>query len=191
MGIERARVVEVHAGDGAAARAGSGYQIDGRLVLTSAGVVGRSASVEVRPTGTGTWVPATVVWRGEAAVLEVSDPGALTLSPRTLRWGEVVGPRPVAVVALGFGPANGSRQWARDPEHWSGRLSADGAVQSEAGGMPGAALFAGAELVGVLAGGPRAVLVGGLAADRAFVDLVGEVPLSRVETPDAAFPILP
>ena len=191
MGIERARVVEVGAGEGATDRAGSGYQIDGRLVLTSAGVVGRSGSVEVRPAGTGTWVPATVVWRGGAAVLEVSDPTALMLSPRPLRWGEVVGPRPVAVAALGFPPANGSPQWARDPEQWAGWLSSDGAVHSDAGGMPGAALFAGAELVGVLADGRRAVLVTALAADPAFVGLAGEIPLVPVETPAAGFPMLP
>jgi hypothetical protein len=77
MGIERARVVEL--------RAGSGYQVDGRLVLTSAGVVGGSGPVEVRPAGTGTWVPAAVVWHGAAALLEVSDPTALMPSPRPLR----------------------------------------------------------------------------------------------------------
>ncbi len=34
MGIERARVTEVHATDSVSGRAGSGYQITDRLVLT-------------------------------------------------------------------------------------------------------------------------------------------------------------
>lgn len=183
MGIERARVVEL--------QAGSGYHVDGRLVLTSAGVVGRGESVEVRPSGTGTWAPATVVWRGDAVLLEVSDRMALMPWPRPPRWGEVVGSRPVAVAALGFPPMDGRSRWAREPERWSGRLSADGTVQGGAAAMPGAALFAGAELVGVLDGASRAVSVGALAADAAFVDLVGGVELVRVETPAAGFPVLP
>lgn len=182
MGIERARVVELPAG--------SGYQVDGRLVLTSAAVVGGSGAVEVRPAGTGTWVAASVVWRGAAALLQVSDPTALLPSPRPVRWGEVVGPRPVAVAALGFPPAGGRPQWARDPQQWLGHLSADGTVQAGPDGMPGAALFAGAELVGVLADGPRAVPAATLAADEAFLDLVGGLDLVRVETPAAGFPIL-
>jgi hypothetical protein len=183
MGIERARVIEVHGG--------SGYQVDGRLVLTSAGVVGRSDSVEVRPSGTGTWVPATVVWRGDAALLEVSDPVALMPAPRPLRWGAVAGPRPVAVAALGFPPVDRGSRWARDPEQWSGRLSADGTVRADAAAMPGAALFAGAELVGVLHGASRAISVAVLAADDAFVDLVGGLQPVRVETPAGGFPVLP
>jgi hypothetical protein len=183
MGIERARVIEV--------RAGTGYQVDGRLVLTSAGVVGRSESVDVRPSGSGTWVPATVVWRGDAALLEVSDPAALLPSPRPLRWGAVVGSRPVAVAALGFPPVDGGPRWARDPEQWSGRLSADGTVRADAAAMAGAALFAGAELVGVLDGVSRAVSVAAMAADDAFVDLVGGLEVVPVETQATGFPVLP
>jgi hypothetical protein len=57
--------------------------------------------------------------------------------------------------------------------------------------MPGAALFAGAELVGVLDGASRAISVAVLAADDAFVDLVGGLQPVRVETPAGGFPVLP
>ncbi len=190
MGIERARVVEVQPGGSAPGVTGSGYQVDGRLVLTSASVVGGSGSVDVRPTGTGTWVPASVVWRRDAAVLEVSDPSVLMASPAPVRWGTVVGPRPVAVTAMGFPAARPRPAWARDPEQWLGRLAADGSVEAKTAGMAGAALFAGAELVGVLADGLRAVPVAALAAEEAFLELVGRLAPMRVETPPAAFPML-
>ena len=190
MGIERARVVEVYAGDAASGRAGSGYQVDGGLVLTSAGVIGRSGAAEVRPAGTGSWVPASVVWRGDAAVLEVADPSVLMASPGPIRWGELVGRRPVAVTGMGFPPAAGRPQWARDPRQFVGHLSADGSVQAGADGMAGAAVFAGAELVAVVADGSRAVPVASLVADDAFVELLGCVSLVPVEARSVGFPML-
>ncbi len=190
MGIERARVVEVHAADSASGVVGSGYQVDGRLVLTSASVVGRWGSTDVRPVGTGTWVPASVVWHGDAAVLEVSDPSALMASPAPVRWGEVAGRRPVAITGMGFPPATGRPTWARDPEQFVGHLSADGSVQAAAEDMAGAAVFAGAELVAVVADGSRAVPVASLAADEAFVELLGRVSLVRVEARAVGFPML-
>ena len=191
MGIERARVVEVYAGDAASGRAGSGYQVDGRLVLTSAGVAGRSVEVEVRPAGTGAWVPASVVWRGGgAAVIEVSDPSVLMASPGAIRWGEVVGRRPVAVTGMGFPSSAGRAKWARDPQQFVGHLSGDGSVHTGADGMAGAAVFAGAELVGVMGDGSRAVAAASLAADQAFVELVGGVSLVPVEARAVGFPML-
>ena len=187
MGIERARVVEVYAAGGCA---GSGYQLDGRLVLTSERVAGRSGSAEVRPAGTGTWVPASVVWRGDAAILDVPDPLALMASPGRPRWGEVAGRRPVAVTGMGFPPASGRPQWPRDPQQFVGQLSADGSLQASAAGMPGAALFAGAELVGIVRGDGRAVPAGALAVDEEFCALVGGVSLVPVETPSTGFPML-
>ncbi|MDQ4089344.1 MAG: hypothetical protein M3163_03450, partial [Actinomycetota bacterium] len=56
-------------------------------------------------------------------------------------------------------------------------------------GMTGAALFAGAELVGVVLAGGRAVPVGTLADDPAFVDVLGGLALVSVSTPAGAFPI--
>ena len=190
MGIERARVVEVYAGDAAAGCAGSGYQVDGRLVITSAGSVGRSGAADVRPAGAGGWVPASVVWRGGAAVLEVSDPSALVASPGPVRWGQVAGTRPVAVTGMGFPSTAARPQWARDPRQFVGHLSADGSLQAAAVGMAGAALFAGAELVGVLGDAGRAVPVASLAADAGFVGVVGELTLVPVETPATGFPML-
>ena len=185
MGIERARVVEVYA-----AGAGSGYQLDGRLVLTWAGVVGRSGTVDVRPAGGGGWVPASVVWRGDAARVEVSDPVVLMPSPAPVRWGEVAGARAVAVTGMGFPSTAGRPQWARDPTQFVGHLSADGSLQGAARGMAGAAVFAGAELVGVVGDGSGAVPVAALAADAGFVAVVGELSPVRVEAPAAGFPML-
>ena len=190
MGIERARVVEVYAAGSAGSCAGSGYQIDGRLVLTSAHVLGPSGSAEVRPAGAGTWVPATVVWRGDAAVIDVSDPSGLLAWPRPPRWGQVAGHRPVAVTGMGFPPVPGRPRWARDPEQFAGQLSADGTLQGPTLCMAGAALFAGAELVGVVAGEGRAVSVAALATDAGFAELVGTVAPVRVETPSTGFPML-
>jgi hypothetical protein len=102
----------------------------------------------------------------------------------------VVGARPVAVAAPAAPPAGGGAPWARGPEHWLGRMSADGTVQAGADARPGAALFAGAELVGVLADGRRAVAAASLAAEDEFRDLAGRLDLVRVQTPAAGFPML-
>ncbi len=190
MGIERARVVEVYAADSASGRAGTGYQVDGRLVLTSADVVGRSGSTDVRAAGMGAWASASVAWRGRAAILEIGDPLAVMGGPAPLRWGEVVGRRPVPVIGMAFPAAGGRPQWARDPEQFVGQLSADGSVPAVGRDMIGAALFAGAELVGVVAGEAAAVPVAELAADDGLVALVGGMAVVRVETPATGFPML-
>ena len=208
MGIERARVVEVHAPTSATGRAGSGYLISDRLVLTSNRLVGRQGSTDVRPVNMGRWLPASVVWSapaGHAVVLEVEDPSAPLVSPNPIRWGRIGGSRPVPVVAMGFPPADGRPEWVRDPVQFVGQLSPAGdplrAVTPagdapEGGGMSGAALFAGAELVGVLVGdsGLHAVPAACLADDEPFVELVGGgrgLALTPVSTPSFGFPMLP
>ncbi len=217
MGIERARVVEVHSGSSATGRVGSGYLVNDRLVLTSGGIVGRQGSTAVRPAGTAVWVSASLVWSaqaGDAALLEVEEPSALMMSPDALRWGQVAGRQPVAVTAIGFPPAPVRPDTARDTEQFFGRLVPDGSTSADLSveavtakgssalvgdGMSGAALFAGADLVGVLlaAAGPpprlRAVPVARLADDPSFVELVGTeqgLALTPVRARWGGFPIL-
>ena len=220
MGIERARVVEVHSGSSATGRVGSGYLVNDRLVLTSGGIVGRQGSTAVRPAGTAVWVSASLVWSaqaGDAALLEVEEPSALMMSPDALRWGQVAGRQPVAVTAIGFPPAPVRPDTARDTEQFFGRLVPDGSTSADLSveavtakgssalvgdGMSGAALFAGAEVVGVLvvadaeaadANRLRAVPVAALAGDPAFVRLVGDargLALTPVKAPSLGLPIL-
>lgn len=220
MGIERARVVEVHAGTSPAGRAGSGYQITDRLVLTHGAVVGRDGRTDVRPAGTAVWASASVAWRsraGDTAVLDVEEPSVLMWSPGAVRWGMVAGRRPVSVMAIGFPPAADRERphRARDTAQFVGQLVPDEStvapaslrVTAGSGGRPagdgvsGAALFAGAELVGVLAAHAapsgaerlRAVPVAAFADDPAFVALVGAddgLALTPVVAPSLGFPIL-
>lgn len=193
MGIERARVLEVDAGEGVHA----GYLIDDRLVLTAG--AGR-APARVRPAGTATWLDASPVWSSPAgaALFALDDPAALMMPPVPPPWGRVTGRRPVAVAAMGFPPAPAPPRWARDPEQFFGYVAVSAsswlAVTGRAvgAGMAGAALFAGAELVGVLLAGARAVAVGALAAEPGFVGAMGDgrgLALADVSTPATAFPI--
>lgn len=195
MGIERARVMEVHAGGGVTA----GYLLDDRLVLTAG--AGR-ARAEVRPGGTATWLAASPVWSSAAgaALLELDEPEALMMPPAPPRWGRITGRRPVAVTAMGFPPATAPTRWARDAEQFFGHvvpsesssLQVTGARPPGAG-MAGAALFAGAELVGVVLAAARAVALSALAAEPGFAALVGGerggLALADVSTPATAFPI--
>lgn len=194
MGIERARVVEVHA-PGSPTR--SGYLLSDRLVLTTA----QKGAAEVRPVSMGGWLTASVMWAGgHAAVLEVDEP--LFMPPSPVPWGRVEGSRPVPVMAMGFPPADGRPQWVRDPVQLVGQMSPASGALTKAGrapagdGMSGAAVFAGAELVGVLVAGAgplRAVPVARLADDPAFVEAVGDgrdLPFTPVSTPASGFPIL-
>lgn len=193
MGIERARVLEVDLGAGVHA----GYLLGDRLVLTAGAgpLPGR-----VRPAGTVTWLDASTVWSSPAGatLLALDDPAALMMPPAPPPLGRVTGRRPVAVVAMGFPPAPTPPRWARDPERFSGSVVASGsawlAVEGRPAdsGMAGAALFAGAELVGVLVTGARAVAMGALAADPGFAGAMGGGPtlvLADVSTPATAFPI--
>ncbi len=213
MGIERARVVEVHSVASSSGCVGSGYLVSDRLVLTAGAGVGRDGSTDVRRAGTGPWVPASTVWvaaDADAALLEVAEASDLSCSPAPLRWGQVVGRGTVAVTAVGFPSAHGRPERVRDPEQFMGTLSRvapesfavapTGRSGLRAGdGMSGAGLFAGAHLVGVLLveAGPatrlRAVPVALLADDPSFVELVGTgqgLALTPVSAPSVAFAIL-
>jgi hypothetical protein len=196
MGVEPARVLEVHAG----ATVVAGYLLDDRLVLTAGA---GQAPARVRPGGTATWLGASTAWSSPAGVclLELDDPEAVLMAPEPPPWGRVVGRRPVAVTAMGFPPAPAPERRARDPVRFFGHAAAsDSAALAVSGGPPGAgmtgaALFAGAELVGVLlAGAARAVPAGLLAADPGFARLVagaGQVlALRDVSSPATAFPML-
>lgn len=203
MGIERARVLEVH-GRGAVR---AGYLIDDRLVLTAAAGAGTGAGpVEVRPAGTATWLKASPVWSCPAggALFELDDPSMLMMPPDVMRWGRVAGDRPVPVAAMGFPPAATRPTWPRDPEQLMGHVIPQGSTflavtgaRPPGDGMAGAALFAGAELVGVLLAAAHAVPVAVLGEDPAFVGLVMDgagaadgLALVPVSTPATAFPIL-
>lgn len=207
MGIERARVVEVHSPASATGRVGSGYLIGDRLVLTTAGVAGRTGPTDVRPAATGVWRACALQWSdpsGGVAVLEVDEPSALMLSPDRTRWGRITGARPVAVMAIGFPPGGTRSGWARDPEQFLGHLvpgeegtalavTGNAGARPAADGLVGAALFAGAELVAVLVAGGRAVPVSALVTHQPFVALVGDagrLPLTDVSTPASGLPIL-
>ncbi|MDQ2826235.1 MAG: hypothetical protein M3Y04_04655, partial [Actinomycetota bacterium] len=218
MGIERARVIEVHARDSPTTRVGAGYQVGDRLVLTFGRIVGRDGPTAVRPGGTAVWVTSSVVWRaadGRTAVLEVDDPSVLMLSPGALRWGRVSGRGPVAVTAIGFASAHVRPERARDPVQFLGRLTPVGGTADvptlavTAGGtggrpddgMSGAALFAGPHLVGVLAVGAgdddrirlSAVPIAAIATDPGFVRLLGGtegLALTAVSAPWSGLPIL-
>jgi hypothetical protein len=184
VGIERARVVEVQGSP--ASRVAAGYLIADRLVLTAGDVTGDRAQVRVG--GTVSWSSAATVWtagRGAVAVVEVDEPLAM---PAPMRWGEVAGARPVPVAAMGFPPPEGRRPAFRDPEQFFGHLRA-GTLEAaptsplSGSGLHGAALFAGAELVGVIsaaANGLTAVASAAFAGDPSFVDLVGPVELVPV-----------
>ena len=180
MGIERARVLELRSG-------GAGYLLDDRLVLPA-------GAGDVRPAGTATWRATSTVWRSAAgaALLELDDPSMLMMPPVRPSWGRVTGCRPVAVTAMGVPP--GPSHWPPDPVRFVGQVvPGDGPTMAVTGpadaGMTGAALFAGAELVGVLVAGGRAVPVGTLADDPAFVDALGGLAMVAVSTPAGAFPI--
>lgn len=204
MGIERARVVEVHSQTSASGGVCSGYLVADGLVLTAGGVAGRRGSTDVRPASTAVWCSASQVWAaasGDVAILEIDDPSAVPSPPRALRWGHVSGRGPVAVAALGFPPAPGKPEWFRDAEQFFGHLLPDGEVKASstsrvAGeGLNGAALFAGADLVGVIIAGTelRARPVSALAADPSFVELVGDagsLDLTQVSSPTFGLPIL-
>lgn len=199
MGIERARVLEVHAKGWGQGTVGAGYLIDDRLVLTAGAV---RAPADVRPAGSVTWLATSLVWSSPAGgvILELDDPEMLMMPPVRPRWGRISGRRPVAVTAMGFPPAAAPTRWARDPEQFFGHVipadatpMAVAAARPAGAGMIGAALFAGAELVGVLLAGARAVPVSALAGEPGFAGLVGDdgrLALADVSTPATAFPML-
>jgi hypothetical protein len=197
MGIERARVVEVHAPGSVTRRVGAGYLIGQRLVLTAGGLVDRRQSTGVRPAGTATWYDAATVWAAaDVALVEVDE---VLAPPGAMRWGEAAGRRPLPVAAMGFEPAPARPDRWREAGQFFGHLQPDLTVDASTAsrlagdGLHGAAVFAGAELVGVLlaAGAAlRAVPVPAFAGDPEFVDLVGELDLVPVSAPATGFSIL-
>lgn len=207
MGIERARVVEVHAPSSATKEVGSGYVVGDRLVLTVGRIVGRNGATHVRQAGTAVWTAASVAWAppsGIAAVLEIDDPSMLMLSPDRTPLGRITGKRPVAVTAMGFPPSATRPDRPRDPRQFLGHvvpgddrgpLAVTGSNMAGAG-MSGAALLAGAELVGLLvADGDRlqAEPVTAMAGHQAFVELFGSaggLELTPVSAPSFGLPIL-
>ncbi len=195
----------MHAPTSASGRAGSGYLLTDQLVLTAGAVAGRRGSTHVRPAGTGSWLAASLVWtspRGDAALLEVDEPAVYT-APAPPRWGDLRGDRPVGVTAIGFPPAEGRPEWARDPEQLVAHVTPSGSAtlavaanRPVGDGMSGAALFAGPHLVGVLllnGGRMVAVPAAPLAGDPVFARLVGGdrgVAVVPVSTAASVFPIL-
>jgi len=127
----------------------------------------------------------------------------LMLSPVRTPFGRVGGCRPLAVTAMGFPPTGTRATWPRDPRQFLGHIEpvdiggAMAVTGADAGeGMPGAAVLAGAELVGVLladADRLRAVPVAAMAEDGAFVELfgrAGRLDLTPVSAPTFSLPIL-
>jgi len=188
MGIERARVVEVFGAGSPAGAAGAGYLIGERLVLTAGDVAGPTAT-EVRVGATVDWCRATTVWSAPAgvAIVEADEPLA---APATMRWGGVSGPRPVPVAAMGFPPTRGRPDGWRDAEPFFGQLRGEALEPAPASrltgaGVHGAALFAGGELVAVVAAGRdrlRVMPASSFVDDPSFVALVGQVELVPVRT---------
>jgi len=193
MGIERARVVEVHAPSSVGGAVGSGYVVGDRLVLTAGGVTGRSGLTHIRPAGTAAWIPAVVVWAtAGVAVLEIDDPSLLMLPADRVAFGRIMGARPLAVTAMGF---SSSPTRPRDARQLLGHVTPGNPLAVTSNGVPdegmaGAALFAGAELVGVLLDPRRAAPVAPLADDGAFVEVFGGLELTDVSTPAFGLPIL-
>jgi tetratricopeptide (TPR) repeat protein len=179
-GPETARIAEVWApGDNGGMR-GSGYLLDGELVLTAGHVVDRAAArgCEVRPLGATKWVRSEVVWRGahcDAALLRVRHPvKGVAARVRLGRFGtdqradvravgfpeaqaKVLGHLSIvdtedvfAQVALLSGIKTGTLTL-----HVAGSTPAAGRRAKELwGGMSGAALFGGPLLVGLIIRAP-------------------------------------
>ncbi len=202
MGVERARVVEVHS----TGRTGSGYLIGGGLVLTAGAVAAGQKATHVRPSGTAVWYPATPVWTsttGDVALVALDDDLAVPVSPGRLRWGRAEGRRPLPVTALGFAPMAGRSERWRDAEQFFGQLhpgppvatsgtlpvEVSSSSRASGDGLLGATLFAGAEMVGVLVAGAgpfRAMPVSALANDPSFAAALGLVTSELDLTPVSA-----
>jgi len=194
VGVERARVVEVRPSASGPGPTFAGYLIGDRLVLTA----GEAAGGAVRVAGTVTWYPAAPVWAapaGGATILEVDEPLA---TPAAMRWGAVSGARPVPVTAMGLAPAAASPHPFREAEPFFGQLRAGTVEPAPASratgeGLHGAALFAGAEVVGVIRAGRGRIGIepaATFAADPSFANCVGPVALIPVRGPVGGLSIL-
>ena len=146
-----------------------------------------------------------MVWAAPsgAAVVEIENPAALMLSPERIPFGRITGRRPLAVIAMGVPSSAAPADWPRDATQVIGHVVPGDAAplsvtakEADGSGLDGAALFAGAELVGVLLAGAdrlQAVPLAAMAGDEAFVDLfgdAGELELTPVGAPSFGLPIL-
>ena len=130
MTFERARVAEVWAGRGdSSGRAGSGYLVTDRHVLTAAHllepVIQNSAGAcEVRCLGGRDWSKAEIVWRHatlDVAVLELVEQDR-QVRVAQVRWGRIFGNQPVSCMAVGFPDAQVRPDHTREPEQVMGRI---------------------------------------------------------------------
>ena len=179
-GLETARIAEVWAPGDSGGMRGSGYLLDGELVLTAGHVADRAGArgCEVRPLGATKWVRSEVVWRGahcDAALLRVRHP-VKGVAAR-VRLGRFGTDQRADVRAVGF-PEAQAKELGRlsivDTEdvfaqvallsgiktgtltlHVAGSTPAGGQRGRELwGGMSGAALFGGPLLVGIIIRAP-------------------------------------
>ncbi|MEV0434101.1 serine protease [Nocardia sp. NPDC050413] len=183
MSVDLARVAQVFAPSGIGSRAGSGYVVGERLVLTAAHVcvdAGIRGTVEVRVPGSG-WRSAAVVWLDlelDAALVRVAPTERWPVPVSVLRWGRLEGWEPVTVTAVGFPWAQRRPDTIRDTEQVVGFVAPGTGVQSQTlhvnvqsappsprsttggaqvspwSGMSGAGLVAGSHLIGVVVADP-------------------------------------
>jgi len=195
-------VVEVFAAPGY----GTGYAVADDLVLTARHVLGNADRHQVRIVRDTDWLPAEVAWTSDgidAALLRVpAAPWRDGPDSGALRWGRVIGDRPVPCHAHGFPVAQRTGAGGREVEDvrgvidvtttvLSGRYSVDitsatpiplGPGVSAWQGMSGAALLGpGRQLLGVLIEDPlmfgsrrlEAVPATWLLEDTGFAELIG------------------
>lgn len=172
--FERGRVVEVWAPGAPEGRVGSGYLLEGGLVLTAAHVVAGAPGghCEARPLGRRDWVSAEVEWLGErcdAALLHLTgESGSRADGPA--RLGRLAEDERAPCRAVGFPFAQAKDDGVRDTEDLAGELAplaaakgglvtvhVAGSVPSPGRsdhspweGMSGSALFSGPVIVGVI-----------------------------------------
>lgn len=186
--MEPERVVEVWAPAAAGGGTfGSGYLVDGELVLTAGHVLDGTAggACEVRPLGASAWQPARLRWRGsscDAALLELAD----GVRVERARLGRLATTARAPCRAVGFPRAQAAGE-QRDTEAIAGTIEPLTALKSglltvhveggppQAGpsgweGISGAAVWVGSLLVGVIV-----VVPAGFAAHR-----VAAVPTSTM-----------
>ena len=198
--FEPGRVVEIWAAADGSGTVGSGYLLGGGVLLTAGHVVdkARGGGCEIRPLGTGDWLPAEQVWRGDscdAALLRMpSDAGGGDAAACLGRLGRNER-APCRGVGFPFAQAKRGGD-LRDTEDLAGEIAplstlkggvltvhiagsvptADRSGHSPWEGMSGAAVFSGPLIVGVAIVAPadfgtdrlEAVPITTMAAETAF-----------------------
>ncbi|MEU6237977.1 hypothetical protein [Kitasatospora sp. NPDC047058] len=179
--MDTERVVEVWVPD--TQEVGSGYLLTNSLVLTAYHVVKgirKHARIEVRPLSKGAgrpWLTASMCWPSRFVDLDAhpeQDAALLVISPSdrpteplpgTVRFGQVVGQKPIPCIGLGFPEAEERPDNVRDTLPVRGKVDPlhgykaklltvhidEGVVPLGWSGASGEALFCGPLLVGVLA----------------------------------------